>query len=197
MNISSFKVTYIFSALVFSVYVAALQSGHTAFSGFLLPCGLDLEVESSFEKLSSGGYWLPHGEICLLTILTERDRACILYMCIWPFCLSPTFWPCTLILTWPFLRKELNLCYNIWNKRNRAFNLQNLGWGRGYNSFYADSFTTSITISISILQTFRSWVATSHLRPPMAFISYITTRPIHQGLLLIWMFYSEGDATFQ
>ena len=35
VNISSFKVTYIFSALVFSVYVAALQSGHTAFSGFL------------------------------------------------------------------------------------------------------------------------------------------------------------------
>ena len=35
VNISSFKVTYRFSALVFSVYVAALQSGHTAFSGFL------------------------------------------------------------------------------------------------------------------------------------------------------------------
>ena len=32
-------------------------------------------------------------------------------------------------------------------------------------------FTTNVTISISILQTFRSWVATSHLRPPMAFIS--------------------------
>ena len=28
------------------------------------------------------------------------------------------------------------------------------------------------TISISILQTFRSWVATSHLRPPMAFLSH-------------------------
>ena len=26
--------------------------------------------------------------------------------------------------------------------------------------------------SISILQTFRSWVATSHLRPPMAFLSH-------------------------
>ena len=35
MNISSFKVTYSFLALVFSVYVAALQSGRTAFSGFL------------------------------------------------------------------------------------------------------------------------------------------------------------------
>ena len=33
-------------------------------------------------------------------------------------------------------------------------------------------FTTSVTISISILQTFRSWVATSHLRQPMTFISH-------------------------
>ena len=35
VNISSFKVTYIFSALIFLVNFAALQSGHTAFSGFL------------------------------------------------------------------------------------------------------------------------------------------------------------------
>ena len=33
-------------------------------------------------------------------------------------------------------------------------------------------FTTNVTISISILQTFRSWVATSHLRQPMAFLSH-------------------------
>ena len=33
-------------------------------------------------------------------------------------------------------------------------------------------FTTSVTILISILQTFRSWAATSHLRPPMAFLSH-------------------------
>ena len=33
-------------------------------------------------------------------------------------------------------------------------------------------FTTNVTISISILQTFRSWVATSHIRPPMAFLSH-------------------------
>ena len=31
-------------------------------------------------------------------------------------------------------------------------------------------FTTSVTILISILQTFRSWAATPHLRPPMAFL---------------------------
>ena len=33
-------------------------------------------------------------------------------------------------------------------------------------------FTTSVTILISILQTFCSWAATSHLRPPMAFLSH-------------------------
>ena len=33
-------------------------------------------------------------------------------------------------------------------------------------------FTTSVTILISILQTFRSWAATSHLRPSMAFLSH-------------------------
>ena len=33
---------------------------------------------------------------------------------------------------------------------------------------FALPFTTSVTISISILQTFRSWVATSHPRQPMA-----------------------------
>ena len=37
---------------------------------------------------------------------------------------------------------------------------------------FAIPFTTSVTISISILQTFRSWVATSHLRLPMAFLSH-------------------------
>ena len=33
-------------------------------------------------------------------------------------------------------------------------------------------FKTSVTILIFILQTFRSWAATSHLRLPMAFLSY-------------------------
>ena len=37
---------------------------------------------------------------------------------------------------------------------------------------FALPFTTNVTISISILQTFHSWVATSHLRPPMAFLSH-------------------------
>ena len=32
--------------------------------------------------------------------------------------------------------------------------------------------TTNVTIIISILQTFRSWAATSHLRPPIAFLSH-------------------------
>ena len=34
------------------------------------------------------------------------------------------------------------------------------------------SFTTSVKILISRLQTFRSWAATSHLRQPMAFLSH-------------------------
>ena len=33
-------------------------------------------------------------------------------------------------------------------------------------------FTTSVAILISILQTFRSWAATSHLHPPIAFLSH-------------------------
>ena len=33
-------------------------------------------------------------------------------------------------------------------------------------------FTTSVTFLISILQTFRSWAATSHSRPPIAFLSH-------------------------
>ena len=34
------------------------------------------------------------------------------------------------------------------------------------------SFTTNVTISTSILQTFRSWVAIFHLRQPMAILSH-------------------------
>ena len=37
---------------------------------------------------------------------------------------------------------------------------------------FALPFTTNVTISISILQTFHSWVATSCLRPLMAFLSH-------------------------
>ena len=37
---------------------------------------------------------------------------------------------------------------------------------------FALPFTTSMAISISILQTFRFWVATFHLRPPVAFSSH-------------------------
>ena len=44
-------------------------------------------------------------------------------------------------------------------------------------------FTTNVTISISILQTFRSWVATSHLRRLWCF--YLTTHPKREGLLLL------------
>ena len=45
------------------------------------------------------------------------------------------------------------------------------GWWEGMVNFILP-FMTNVSISISILQTFRSWVATSHLRPPMAFLSH-------------------------
>ena len=48
--------------------------------------------------------------------------------------------------------------------------------------------------STSISQTFRSWVAIFHLRQPIAF--YLTAHTVCQGLLLLWMFYSKGGATF-
>ena len=56
-------------------------------------------------------------------------------------------------------------------------------------------FTTSVSILISILQTFRFRAAASHIRPHMAF--HLTTHPIRQGLLLFLMFYSDGQATSQ
>ena len=55
-------------------------------------------------------------------------------------------------------------------------------------------FTINVTISTSISQTFRSWVPIFHLRQPMAF--YLIDHMVCQGLLLLWMFYSEGCATF-
>ena len=50
-------------------------------------------------------------------------------------------------------------------------------WRRATSSIrrdgqFAHPFTTSVTISISILQTYRSWVATSRLLPPKTFLSH-------------------------
>ena len=53
-------------------------------------------------------------------------------------------------------------------------------------------FMINVTISTSISQTFRSWVAIFHLRQCF----YLTTHTVCQGLLLLWMFYSKGGATF-
>ena len=58
----------------------------------------------------------------------------------------------------------------------------------------AHPFTSNVTFSTSILQTFRSRGAIFHLRQPMAF--YLTVHALCQGLLLLWMFYSKGGATF-
>ena len=55
-------------------------------------------------------------------------------------------------------------------------------------------FTTNVTISTSISQTFRSWVAIFHLRQPMVFLSHSSYGM--PSLLLLWMFYSMGSTTF-
>ena len=56
-------------------------------------------------------------------------------------------------------------------------------------------FTTNMTISTSIAQTFRSWVAIFHLRPPMVFLSHSSYGM--PGLApLINVFNSKGGATF-
>ena len=52
---------------------------------------------------------------------------------------------------------------------------------------FALPFTTIVTISISILQTFRSWVATYHLRPPMAFWSHTSSDTSGLAPLMIFL----------
>ena len=56
-------------------------------------------------------------------------------------------------------------------------------------------FMTNVTISISISPIVRSWVAIYQLRPLWRL--YLTAYTICPGLLLVWMFYSEGDTTFK
>ena len=61
--------------------------------------------------------------------------------------------------------------------------------------FRSDFLVWCTRISISTSQTFRSWVFIFNLRWPMAFLSLsLYDMP---GLLLVWMFHSEGQATFQ
>ena len=58
---------------------------------------------------------------------------------------------------------------------------------------FALPFTTNVTISISILQNFRSWVATSHLRPPMAFLSHNSTNTPALAPLMNVLFWGRCD----
>ena len=55
-------------------------------------------------------------------------------------------------------------------------------------------FTTNKTISTSISQTFRSWVAIFIFSSLCCF--YLTAHTVCQGLLLLLMLYSKGHATF-
>ena len=66
-----------------------------------------------------------------------------------------------------------------------------LSIGREVN--FALPFTTNATISISILQTFRSWVATSHLRPPMAFLSHNSSDTPGLAPLMNVLFWGRCD----
>ena len=58
---------------------------------------------------------------------------------------------------------------------------------------FALPLTTNVTISISILQTFRSWVATSHLRPPMAFLSHNSSDTPGLAPLMNVLFWGRCD----
>ena len=58
---------------------------------------------------------------------------------------------------------------------------------------FAPPFTTSVTISISILQTFRSWVATSHLRQPTAFLSHNSSNTPGLAPLMNVLFWGRCD----
>ena len=58
---------------------------------------------------------------------------------------------------------------------------------------FALPFTKNATIWISILQTFRSWVATSHLRPPMAFLSHNSSDTPELVFLMNVLFWGRCD----
>ena len=58
---------------------------------------------------------------------------------------------------------------------------------------FALPFATNVTISISISQTFRSWVATSHLRPPMAFLSHNSSDTPVLAPLMNFLFWGRCD----
>ena len=54
-------------------------------------------------------------------------------------------------------------------------------------------FTTNVTISISILQTFRSWVAISHLRPPLPFLYHNSSDTPGLAPLMNVLFWGRRD----
>ena len=54
-------------------------------------------------------------------------------------------------------------------------------------------FTTSVTISVSILQTFRSWAATTHLRQPMPFLYHNSSDTRKFAPLMNVLFWGRYD----
>ena len=66
----------------------------------------------------------------------------------------------------------------------------------GKDGHFTLPFTTNEMISISTSQTFRFWVEIFCIFAGLWYF-YLSTYTIRPGLLLVWMFYSEGQATFQ
>ena len=80
--------------------------------------------------------------------------------------------------------------------RRRA-TLMLLTWIYSRQSVWTGNFTlpfaTCVTILISILQTFRSWAATSHLRPPMALLSHNSSDTPGLAPLMNVLFWGRCD----
>ena len=68
-------------------------------------------------------------------------------------------------------------------------------WRKSGTVNFTLPFTTSVTILISILQTFRSWAATSHLRPPMAFLSHNSSDTLGLAPLMNVLFWGRCDSS--
>ena len=88
---------------------------------------------------------------------------------------------CPLITLTLEINSSRCIALNLRSKARRRATLLLFTWFYSCQSVGTVNFilplTTSVTILISILQTFRSWATTPHLRPRF----YLTTHPIRQG----------------
>ena len=86
---------------------------------------------------------------------------------------------------------------NLRSKTRRRATLLLPTWICSYQSVgtvnFVLPFTTNETISISILQTLRSWVETSHLRPPVAFLFHNSSDTPGLAPLMNVLFWGRCD----